>query len=239
MSSSYSTCRDKPDGVVDFARSSADACAASGSSTTTPTSSETSYVQRAPKVERTSKDGGQGMHATKDNLSTNTTPPRAQTLPQLSGRSPNISIRRGFEFNLSSRLQEAAVSGSHTQRETADPIFHQNYVDVFAKGATRLPLVRSGSLGPLTPPHDVESISWLPFTSNGQSQQTSDEAANASVPTSANMLHSYGFPVAQTGGDVLSAAGSFPSQGTSEEPWLLRAFRLSSKRLSDLLLNRY
>lgn len=227
MSSNYGVCRDKPDGVVGFARPSPDAGDMSGSSTFTPTSSETSYVRRSPGVGRTSKTGEQSMHVPKNNFSTNTTLPGTQTLPQLSNKSPTISIRRGVEFSLSSRLQEATVPSLHRQHETADPIFHQNYVDVFAKGASRQPLIRSSSTDPLTPPHDVESMSWLPPTFNAQSQQGGDES-NASVSTTANTLHSHGTRVALTGG-IVSSAGSLSSQGASEEPWLLRAFRLASK----------
>jgi len=231
MSSKYGAIRSKSDGIIEHTRTSPDESPISDLSLNTHSPPKMMHVQNMSKIDRTSQAGNHIMHGTEDEMSTSLPLPRSQTLPQLSDKSTNILSRRGFDFNLSSRFRELTRSYPRVERETGDAVFHRNHTEVYAKGATRHHIIRSSSLGPLTPPHEVESISWLPFTSStGQIRHSTDETTGGSTSTMASTVSNSGVSFTAGGGGVLPAADPFASQSASDEPWLHRAFRVASKQ---------
>lgn len=235
MSSNHDTARDKPGPVTELARTNEDEHRTPDSPALAESPLKMLFVPSPLNVSRSSKASNQSMHIVEDQLSVSPLLPRSQTLPLLSNKPTNISSRRGFDLSLSSRFHELTRSISNAEREAADPIFHQNHVDDLVKEATRHQIIRSSSLGPLTPPHEVESMSWVPFTSTGQVQHISDGSTDGSAPAAANTSHSNGGAMARAGDNVPSAVDPFTSLSASGGPWLLRAFRAASKQIPALL----
>lgn len=228
MSSRYGASRDTSDNVAGLTRTKSESVQTSDSAAITQSSLKMLHVQSLSVPGRTSKGVNHSMRAHEDDLSTTVTLPRSQTLPEVSTKSTNIASRRGFDFNLSSRFDDFTRATSHAECEQADPFFQHNFVSMVVKRAMKHPFMRSTSLGPLTPPHEAESFSWLPFTSAGHIRASNEVTTNGVAPAPANALHSGGVPLTAAGENVLSAVEPFASQNVSGDPWLLRAFRVAS-----------
>ncbi|KAK5940144.1 hypothetical protein PMZ80_007563 [Knufia obscura] len=228
MSPKHGTFGLKSDNIAELARTDASEHSISDSSAVLQSPAKMLSLRSSPEVYQISKGGKpfESLDDNNDDLSTNRFLPRSQTLPHIWDKSPNISIRRGFEFNLSSHIQELTRSTSHAEREPAGPNSHAH---VLAKGATRNQIFRSSSLGPLTPPHEVESLSWLPSTPGGTSQHSVERTTDGSTPATTNMSLSGASHVTQAEGGIMSAVNSSASQNASGAQWLLRAFRVASK----------
>ena len=236
MSSRYGNLREVPYGSAEPARICTDSSDITGLSTNMPPSSRPLGIQHPQRVDL-QPQANQVMGNTKDSLPTGLPLGRAQTTPQLLNKSVNISTRRGFEFSLSSQLHDASKSAaSFAEREPVDATLYPTRVGIDTKGATRHPLIRSSSIGPLTPPHELESISWLPSTTHGQNQHSNDETTGGSGPSDANTPSSHGVAVGQSGGAVQSVVNAFASQSTSGAPWLFRALRTASKQFPHYVM---
>ena len=232
MSTKYGASRDASDSITGFVRTKSEGSQISDTAVITQSPPKMLHAQDSSVLDRDAKGGKQDVHAGEDDRSMSGALPRSHTLPEVSTKLTNIASRRGFGLSLSSHFDELTRPSSHTQSEIADPAFHHDLLGVVADGATKHPFIRSSSLGPLTPPHEAESLPWLPCTATDHAEVNNEATTNGSAPTPVNTLHSGGALVTAAGGNVLSAVEPFASQNVTGFPWLLRAFRVASKQFT-------
>lgn len=153
---------------------------------------------------------------------------RAATLPQ----TPSMSHRRGIDLNIP-QFSQVAISPRATkpQRSSGHDCFLSGPAPAKSAPAQTIhpELLRSHSLGPLTPPHDIE-IRWSPENPLAR-LSTEAEYDSADQRPSVGDAHetAKGLSLPQTPTPQIQPNIQMPLQGSSRLPWIDQALRSISK----------
>lgn len=165
------------------------------------------------------------------NSSINFTPSNLQTSPCLLHKASNISSRRGLDISLP-RFDEisASVSASMsdmTAKTCSSP--DRSRVSKLVRAVSRQQLVRSSSCGPLTPPHEIELLSWISELPTHPPEVGSEDTTQNPAPSGQEIeqpsIHQYFAP--QNPNPIFQAS-DIPSLDFASAPWMLRALRVAS-----------
>lgn len=157
---------------------------------------------------------------------------RASTLPQGLRRTPSMSNRRGIDLNLP-RFDQLASTTPIATKMRAEASSHvmeeSNLIELATTRNARQQLLRSHSLGPLTPPRDTEVLDWsnrpaVRSRTEAERDSTDQSAAGRSTPGPGKELS-----LSQTALPQLQPDFPMSSQGLQQASWLDRALRLISK----------
>ena len=163
---------------------------------------------------------------------TNLSIPRSQTCSDPLHKAPTIVSRRGFDLNLPSFEEisrPVSASACLTSNSMPPPDEHQRD-GPFDRTASMHQIIRSSSLGPLTPPLEVEHPSWMSAVGASLTDlSVQSEQTGASGPQERDNI--------QPSQPVLPPGHSSSSDGTDDvcslnfggTPWFLRALRTVSE----------
>lgn len=158
------------------------------------------------------------------------------TVPLMS----SISNRRGIDLNIPRFNQVAGAHqpiflppSSNTDSRTinlSNLLTHSHSKeDLISIHDTRQQLLRSHSLGPLTPPHDIEARPWSRNLVVSSPTEAEHESADCAPQKEVFRGTGAGLSLLRSHGSQLPSKLSGPSQGLSHLPWLDQALRAISK----------
>lgn len=151
----------------------------------------------------------------------------------------SMSSRRGIAFNIprfgqvSGARQAIVLPPGNTPLRVIDassvPVNTDSKDDLTTIHDTRQQLLRSHSLGPLTPPHDIDIGSWSDDVLLMSPVDAEHDAADYTSTQVASGGSAMGFSTLRLPTSHLPAGFSIPSQGFPDGPWLDQALRTTSE----------
>lgn len=154
---------------------------------------------------------------------------RSVTLPQAA----SISHRRGIDLNIPRFNQVAGAPPCGIEsRASSRSYCYFNRSGALAEAPSQIihpQLVRTHSLGPLTPPHDVE-VRWWPKDSIARVPIQAAHDSSDHTPSKENLRETLkGLSLSQTTVSQMQSDIQMPLQGSSRLPWLDQALRSISR----------
>lgn len=155
----------------------------------------------------------------------------SQTSPCLLHKAPNISSRRGLDISLP-RFDEISTSISAPMNEMTENACSspdRSRLSKLVRAVSNQQLVRSNSCGPLTPPQEIELLSWITELPTHPSQASSEDRTQDSTHPGQEIAqpsvhHFFAPPNANS----IPQARDISSLDFAAAPWMLRALRVAS-----------